>query len=177
MSAIDPKASTLLFIDFQARLAPAIDGAAGAIANAGRLVEAAKLIGVPMTFTEQNPKGLGATVPELVPDPKLVHRKMSFDAACAPELMARLTADHAVILAGFEAHVCVLQTALGLIERGRRVFVVSDATGSRRPESKAAALARMERNGVEVVTTEMVVFEWLKSAEHPAFKAALSLIK
>jgi len=177
MPLINPKASTLLLIDFQARLAPAIEGAAAAIANAGRLIEAAKLIGVPMAFTEQNPKGLGAIVPELVPDPKLVVAKMCFDAAQAPELVARLPREHAAILAGFEAHVCVLQTALGLIARGRRVFVVSDATGSRRPESKAAGLARMERNGAEVVTTEMVLFEWLKSAENPAFKAAVALIK
>ena len=177
MPLIDPKASTLLLIDFQARLAPAIDGAAAAIANAGRLIEAAKLIGVPMAFTEQNPRGLGAIVPELVPDPKLVVAKMTFDACDAPDLLARLPADHGLILAGFEAHVCVLQTALGLIERGRRVFVVADAVGSRRPESKAAGLARMERNGAEIVTTEMVVFEWLRTAEHPSFKAATALIK
>ena len=177
MPLIDPNASTLLLIDFQARLAPAIEGAAAAIANAGRLIEAAKLIGAPMAFTEQNPRGLGAIVPELVPDPKLVVAKMSFDATDSPELMARLPADHAAILAGFEAHVCVLQTALGLMARGRRVFVVADASGSRRPESKAAGLARMERNGAEAVTTEMVVFEWLKSAEHPAFRAATALIK
>jgi len=177
MPLIDPEASALLLIDFQARLTPAIDGAGAAIANAGRLVEAAKLIGAPMVFTEQNPKGLGAIVPELVPDPALVVAKMCFDACDAPDLWARLPAEHSLILTGFEAHVCVLQTALGLIARGRRVFVVSDAVGSRRPESKAAALARMERNGAEIVTTEMVVFEWLRSAEHPAFKAATTLIK
>ncbi len=71
----------------------------------------------------------------------------------------------------------MLQTALGLIERGRRVFVVRDAIGSRRAESKEAAIARMARHGVEIVTAEMVVFEWLGTAEHPRFKEAAALIK
>ncbi len=103
--------------------------------------------------------------------------KMTFDAGRAPGFHDRLGEGRALILAGCEAHVCVLQTALGLVETGRRVFVVGDAVGSRRPESKEAALRRMERNGVEIVTTEMVVFEWLGSAENPRFRQAVALIK
>jgi nicotinamidase-related amidase len=71
----------------------------------------------------------------------------------------------------------VLQTVLGLIDSGRRVFVVQDAIGSRRAENKEAAVRRMERHGAEIVTTEMVVFEWLGSAEHPRFREAVALIK
>jgi nicotinamidase-related amidase len=82
-----------------------------------------------------------------------------------------------VVVAGCEAHVCVLQTVLGLIDSGRRVFVVQDAIGSRRAENKEAAVRRMERHGAEIVTTEMVVFEWLGSAEHPRFREAVALIK
>jgi nicotinamidase-related amidase len=73
--------------------------------------------------------------------------------------------------------VCVLQTALGLLDRSRRVYVVADAVGSRRPENKKAALRRLERAGAEVVTTEMVIFEWLGSAEDPAFKSVIALVK
>ena len=177
MSVIDAQSCAVLLIDFQARLVPAIDGASAIVANAVRLVEAAKLIGVPMAFTEQNPKGLGATVPELRPDPALVIGKMTFDACQTPAVLERLPAGRDVVIAGCEAHVCVLQTALGLIERGRRTFVVNDAIGSRRAESKERAIARMERCGAEIVTTEMVVFEWLGSADHPRFKEAVRLIK
>jgi nicotinamidase-related amidase len=177
MPIIDPKTSTLVLIDFQARLVPAIDGRAAAIANAARLVEAAKLMGVPMTFTEQNPTRLGPTAPELDADPSLVIGKTSFDASRAPALLDRLPPGRDAIIAGCEAHVCVLQTALGLVEKGRRAFVVSDAIGSRRAESKERAITRMERNGVEIVTTEMVVFEWLGDADHPRFKEAVALIK
>ncbi|MGZ8367401.1 MAG: isochorismatase family protein, partial [Rhodoplanes sp.] len=82
-----------------------------------------------------------------------------------------------VIVTGCEAHVCVLQTALGLLDAGRRVYVVRDAIGSRRAESKEAAIRRMERHGADIVTTEMVVFEWLETAEHPRFRAAAALIR
>ena len=177
MPVIDVRKSTLLVIDFQTRLMPTIDEGAAVIANARRLVEAAALLGVPALFTEQNPKGLGPTVRELAPDESRVLRKMEFDAGRAPGFDERSPAGREVIAVGVEAHVCVLQTAFGLIGRGRRVFVVRDAVGSRRAESKEAALRRMERNGVEIVTTEMVVFEWLESAENPRFREAVALIK
>jgi nicotinamidase-related amidase len=167
----------LLVIDLQTKLTPAIEGAVAVVANARRLVDAATLLGAPVLFTEQNPRGLGLTVPELAPDPGVVVRKMTFDACRSSELLVRLPADRALILAGCEAHVCVLQTALGLIDRGRKVFVVCDAIGSRRAESKETAAARMASHGVEIVTTEMVVFEWLGTAEHPRFKQAAALIK
>lgn len=177
MPIIDATTSTLLVIDLQARLVPAIEGGAAAVANARRLAQAAALFSVPAFITEQNPNGLGPTVPELGAVEARVFPKMTFDAFRTPGLVERLPQGHSLILAGAEAHVCVLQTALGLIERGRRVYVVSDAVGSRRAESKEAALRRMERNGVETVTTEMVVFEWLGSADNPRFREAVALIK
>ena len=82
------------------------------------------------------------------------------------------------MLAGVEAHICVLQTALGLIARGRRnVYVVRDAISSRRPDSVEIAVRRMEQQGVEIVTTEMVIFEWIGSSAHPKFREAAALIK
>ncbi len=177
MLTVDQRNSMLVVIDIQAKLAPAIDGAASIVANARRLIAAAELLEVPALFTEQNPKGLGPTVAELAPDPAIVVRKMTFNSCRSPEFLLRIPAERAVIVAGCEAHVCVLQTALGLIDRGHRVFVVRDAIGSRRAESKEAAIARMARHGVEIVTAEMVVFEWLGTAEHPQFRGAAALIK
>ena len=177
MLTIDVRASTLVLIDFQAKLVPAIDEAASAVANARRLKEAAAMLDVPTVFTEQNAKRLGPTVPELAPAPSLIAHKMTFDACGGPDFLPRLTEGHAIVVTGCEAHVCVLQTVLSLLEDGRRVFVVGDATGSRRAESKETALRRMERHGADVVTTEMVLFEWLKTAEHPRFREIAALIR
>jgi nicotinamidase-related amidase len=176
MPVIKRERSTLLIIDFQIRLMPAIFEGAAAVANARRLIDAANLLGVPTLLTEQNPEGLGATVAELA-DPDRTCRKTTFDAVRSPAFSARLPADGALIVAGCEAHVCVLQTVLGLRARGREVFLVRDALGSRRPENRDAAVLRMAANGVEVVTTEMVIFEWLESSEHPDFRAGIALVK
>ena len=158
---------------------PVIAGADEVVANAGKLLAAAEELGVPVVSTEQNPKGLGPTVPELArPDgAHPVVAKMTFDSCRAGSLMESLPPGHHVVMAGAEAHVCILQTALGLLDRSRRVFVVADAIGSRRPENKEAALRRLERAGAEVVTTEMVIFEWLGTSEDPAFKSVMALIK
>ena len=177
MLTIDGQASTLLLIDFQTKLMPAIDDAAIAVMNARRLIDAAAILGVPTLFTEQNAQRLGPTVSDLAPDPSLIVHKMTFDACPAPDLLPRLSEAQAIVVAGWEAHVCVLQTVLGLLETGRHVFVVRDAIGSRRAESKETAVERMARHGAEIVTAEMVVFEWLKTAEHPRFREVAALIR
>ena len=169
--------SGLLIVDFQTRLMPAIEDGAGCVTNARRLLEAAKLLELPVLFTEENARGLGPTLPDLLPADARVAHKMTFDACRSPGFIERLGGEPAVIVVGCEAHVCVLQTVLGLLALGRRVYVVRDAVGSRRAESKEAALRRMERHGAEIVTTEMVVFEWLGTAEHPRFREAAALIK
>jgi isochorismate hydrolase len=102
---------------------------------------------------------------------------MHFDAVREPEFLATFPADRQIVVAGCEAHVCVQQTVLGLLDARRKVYIVRDALGSRHPENKETAIRRMERHGAEVVTTEMVVFEWLESAEHPRFRDAVALIK
>jgi nicotinamidase-related amidase len=174
---IDPRTTILVVIDFQLRLMPAIDQGTATIANARRLIDAAAMLSVPVLFTEQNPRGLGSTVPELSADPSRLVHKMTFDACRAPDFLKHLGDRPTVVVAGCEAHVCVLQTVLGLIETGRRVFVVRDALGARRVESKETAVRRMEHHGAEVVTTEMVVFEWLETADHPRFRDIAALIK
>ena len=179
MPTLDRSRSVLCLIDFQEKLMRAIDGAEDIVTNAGRLRAAAEILELPVITTEQNPKGLGSTVPELArPDgAHPVVAKMCFDASAAHGVVDVLPAGHQIVLAGCEAHVCVLQTALGLLDRSRRVYVVADAVGSRRPESKETALRRLDRAGAELVTTEMVIFEWLRTAEDPAFKAVMALVK
>ena len=174
---LEARTSLLLAVDFQARLMPAINEGAAVTENARRLVAAAEMLDVPMLFTEQNAEKLGGTVPELAPNPMSVVAKMTFDALRTPGVLERLDKGRSIVLLGCEAHVCILQTALGLVEQGYRTFVVADAVGSRRAESKESALRRMERRGVEIVTTEMVLFEWLGTAAHPRFREIVALIK
>lgn len=178
MPAIRTETSRLLVVDFQARLMPAIHEAESVVANARRLIDAATLMGVPVVFTEQNPGGIGRTIEALRVDGAPVVAKTTFDAVAAPGFAAAVPDDgRALVVAGCEAHVCVAQTTLGLLGAGRKVFLVRDALGARRPENKAAAIERLARHGAEVVTTEMVVFEWLGSSDHPRFREALALIK
>lgn len=177
MLTIDPARSALLMIDYQARLMPAIDQANLRLAQAARLIRAAEVLDLPRHVTEQNPAKLGGTVPDLDLALGEALAKMDFDATRDPAIAAALAGDHALVVSGCEAHVCVLQTVLGLRAMGRQVYVVADACGSRHEANRQAALTRMALHGAEVVTTEMVLFEWLGTATHPAFKALMPLIK
>ena len=169
--------SSLLVIDFQSRLMPAIESGDAVVANAKRLVQAAALFEIPVLLTEQNPRGLGPTVPELARASADVALKMTFDACRMSGFLDRLSGRPDIVVAGCETHVRVLQTVLGLLDAGRRVYLVRDAVGSRGAESKETAIARMARHGAEIVTTEMVIFEWLGSAEDPRLRAALDLVR
>jgi len=178
MPALDRDRSLLLIIDFQTRLMPAIHDGDAAVANAGRLLRAAAMLDVPILFTEENAAGLGPTVSELAGYAQgRTAAKMSFDACREAGFVARLDNRTQLVVAGCEAHVCVLQTALGLLAAGKSVYLVRDAVGSRTVESKQTALARLATNGAEIVTTEMVVFEWLGSAEDSRFRELLRAIK
>lgn len=172
--------SALVVIDMQERLVPAMQAPARTIRNTRTLVAAAEEVGVPIVMTEQYPDGLGRTVPELAPGPSaVVLPKMHFscmeDDAFAAHF--RGLGRKQAVIAGMEAHICVVQTAASLIEEGFEVFVVSDATASRTLESEQACIARLSACGAGIVTTEMVVFEWLGRAGTPAFKKLLPLIK
>ena len=177
MLTIDPKRSLLLVVDFQSRLMPAIHEGETAVRNVNRLIETAKLIDIPRLFTEQNAKGLGPTVADVpVEKDRLVHKQF-FDACREDGFLDRVPADAHVVVAGCESHVCVQQTVLGLLHASRKTYIVRDALGSRHPEDKETAVRRMERHGAEIVTTEMVVFEWLQTADNPHFRPAITLIK
>jgi nicotinamidase-related amidase len=170
--------SALVLVDYQTRLLPAIDRAEQVVAQAVLLADAARLLGLRVVGTEQNPKGLGPNTPPIRECCDTTLAKMHFDA-CADGLVEVLTRDRQpeVVIAGCESHVCLLQTALGLLERGFRVWVVASASGSRRPSDKAAAMKRLQAAGATVVTTEMVLFEWLGSCEHASFKPMLQRLK
>ena len=175
---IDSTRSILLLVDFQIRLMPAILGGDAVVETAVRLGKAAHLLGVPITLTEQKPEKLGVTVKPLSGFARSPVIKATFDATQDATFAAAMPKDRRdIVIAGCEAHICVLQTALGLLSAGHRVFVVRDAIGSRRTESVDAALARLASNGAEIVTAEMMLFEWLGTADHPQFRAVSALIK
>jgi nicotinamidase-related amidase len=174
---LDRDTSALLVIDFQSRLMPAIAEGAAVVANARRLIDGAELLGVPVLFTEQNADGLGPTLPELRSATAGLFHKMTFDACRMAGFLDVLPSGRGVVVAGCETHVCVLQTVLGLIAAGRRVHLVRDAVGSRRPESKETAIRRLERNGAEIVTAEMVLFEWLGTAEDTRLRRVIDLVR
>ncbi len=173
--------SCLLVVDVQARLAPAMAAERMVVDNTRLLLKAAGRLDVPVLVSEQYRRGLGPTVEavaEFVPDGAVVE-KMHFscmnDAGFAGQF--RQTGRPMAVVAGIEAHVCVLQTVEQLLESGNAVFVVADATSSRTPANHAAALERMRHAGARVVTTEMVVFEWLEKAGTPEFKELSALVK
>ncbi|MEO7245562.1 MAG: isochorismatase family protein [Rubrivivax sp.] len=176
MNRMDAARCALVLVDVQARLMPAIDGAVRVLANAQLLAEAAHAVGVPVFGTEQNPAGLGPNVDGLRPHCARTLAKMHFDA-CEDGLLDVVEATPDIVIAGCEAHVCLLQTALGLRRAGREVWVVADACGSRRAADHALAMQRLRDGGAAVVSTEMVVFEWLAHCQHPAFRALLARVK
>ena len=200
---LDAQEFQLVLMDYQARLMPAMLDATAVVANAARLAQVAALVQVPVVATEQNPSRLGPTVDGLQAALRQARArtlsKMQFSAVeeglgewlrpevQAPQGNARSLPKHlqkpaaaqrqSIVLAGCEAHICMLQTALDLVEDEFEVWVVTDACTSRTERNRDAAFDRLASAGVELVTTEMVAFEWLRSAEHPAFKAMLQLVK
>lgn len=174
----DPDNSTLLIIDPQARLMPAVHDAETVIRRCVQLATAARELGIHVIGTEQNPEGLGPLVPELSALCDTVLAKFHFSAVAEEGFMQRLPAGRdAFVVAGCEAHVCVLQTVAGLLEAGHAVKWVADAVGSRHPHNRLAATERARKLGADVVTTEMVIFEWLGSSQHPKFRRLAQLIR
>ena len=180
---IEADTSCLIVIDIQQRLAAAMQAPAETVKNARILLTAAAELGVPALVTEQYPRGLGRTVPELAPAVEAagaqVIEKLHFSSMNEPAFAAAFAATgrRQAVIAGMEAHICVMQTAAQLMQAGHEVFVVTDATASRTLASEQACLDRLQAAGAGIVTTEMVVFEWLGQAGTPAFKALLPLIK
>jgi nicotinamidase-related amidase len=199
---LDADESQLVLVDYQERLMPAIHEGAAVLANARLLAKVAQMVDVPVWGTEQNPTRLGGNDPELRALCQRTLAKMQFSATeeglgewlrppAKPQggnarslprhlqkpAQAQAPERASIVIAGCEAHVCLLQTALQLIEDEFDVWVVTDACGSRTERNRDAAFDRLAGAGAELVTTEMVAFEWLRGCEHPAFKDMLALVK
>ncbi|NBC96869.1 MAG: isochorismatase family protein [Deinococcus-Thermus bacterium] len=178
---LQARRSVLVVVDVQARLAPAVAGLEPVLARLDLLLHTARETGVPVVFTEQYPRGLGRTLPalaEAAPAARVVE-KTAFGACGEAGFVDTVTAggrDLAVVC-GMEAHVCVLQTALGLAEAKVETVLLSDASASRRAVDHDAAMARAAAAAITVATAEMAVFEWLARADTAAFRAVQPKIK
>ena len=178
---LDRNRSALVLIDFQERLFPSVYEHPRVLARIDLLISAANLMHVPALLTEQYPKGLGRTIEEIrkvLPQAQPLE-KMDFSCAAASGFKERLSSlqRDQIVLTGIETHICVAQTALDLASQGENVFVVADATSSRRPLDAQTALQRMEQRGLTIMTAESVVFEWLRRAGTEEFKALQPKLK
>ena len=180
MKTIDPGRSVLVLVDYQAKLMPAIDRGSQVVAEAVRLADAARELGIPVIGTEQNPRGLGPNVEAIRVRCRETLAKNHFDG-CRDGLVdaVRRAVDKPldVVVAGCEAHVCLMQSALGLLRAGFAVWVAANACGSRSPMDHELAMKRLSQSGATLVSTEMVIFEWLQTCDHARFKAVLQLLK
>lgn len=171
--------TALLVIDVQEKLIDRIHNHRDVVRNTDFLIDGARLLGLPVLATEQYPKGLGATVEPL--KSKLPERpdKVAFSCCAIPSIVDSLRRDARlkVVLAGIEAHVCVLGTALDLLALDFRVYLPVDAVGSRYPLDHEYALRRLEQAGAILTTAETCVFEWVGGANHPKFKDVSKLVQ
>ncbi len=181
MIELQPDSAVLVIIDLQERLLPVIPGREEIIANNLKLIESLSLLGLPVVFTEQYRRLLGPTVgrikeklQDLTPT-----AKMSFNCCREPGFLAALESSgkKQIILTGVETHVCLLQTAINLQKLGFQVYLAADAGGSRHQRDELLALAIMRQAGVVVCSTEMIIFQLLRTAEAEEYKKILKIIK
>jgi nicotinamidase-related amidase len=177
---LDRARAALAVIDVQEGFRTAVLDFERVAGNVAVLVEGARILGLPVLVTEQYPKGLGATVPEVARHLDGIEpiEKVSFSAFDADGFPAALADDRdQVVLCGIEAHVCVNQTAEDLLATGREVHVVQDAVSSRTAENRELGLHKMERGGAVVTSVETALFELLREAGTPEFKQIQTLVK
>jgi len=173
--------TVLVVVDIQGKLAQLMHDREGLFSNAKKMIRGAGILELPIIWVEQNPRGLGPTVPEiaeLMPGISPIS-KMTFSCAGNSEFTRRLESlgrKH-VLLLGIETHVCIYQSAMDLLELGYRVHVIADAVSSRTEENKRLALTKIRDLGATLTTTETALFELLKVAEGPRFKAMLEIVR
>jgi nicotinamidase-related amidase len=173
--------AVLLLIDFQERLFPVMQDKEKLLQNVVKLTKGAVALEIPIIVTEQYPKGLGPTIPEiksLIPNFKAIE-KTCFSCCDEPGFMEALGAlkRKQIIVAGIEAHICLYQTAVSLARTGYQVQTASDCVASREVENKAAALSKLGLVGIMPTTAEMALFELLKVAKGDKFKAVSAIVK
>ena len=174
--------ASLLIVDVQDRLLPVMVEPDRVTSRCKILLQAAEALQIPVTISEQYPKGLGHTVPELETNTATVFEKLSFSCWRDTAMKEHFIELHdggrpLVVVAGIEAHVCVLQSCADLYNAGFGVFVVADAASSRKLDSATLAFGRLKQIGIQVLITEMVIFEWLEKAGSAEFKNLSALIK
>jgi len=172
----------LIIVDVQGRLAQMVHNSDALLVNTRKLIECCQLLAIPIIWLEQNPKGLGETLPELSNLLKLtskVHEKYHFNALFDSDISAAIeaTGKQQWLVAGIEAHVCVYQTVMGLLNAGYESEVVIDCIASRTQANIEVAIAKMQQKGASITSVEMCVFELLKSAKSDEFKGILPIIK
>lgn len=176
-----PASSQILLIDMQEKLASAMpqDAMQRVSQRASHLLQAAQQMQVPVIVSEQYPKGLGATLPSLAAHTSAQPvSKLAFSCCQVPAITRQLVSDKPqLVLMGMEAHICVLQTAIDLLARGKQVFVCEDAVISRDALHQHNALQRMRDAGCIITNSESVIFEWLGSAQSEHFKSLSQLIR
>lgn len=177
----DADRSQLLVIDIQEKLGTAMPEKvlARVIRNTQLLLSTAGSLGIPITISEQYPRGLGATDPRVATSIPVVARRIEKTRfSCVGTDGFEIDASRPqVLLTGMECHICVLQTAMDLLAAGLQPYVVEDAVCSRKLENYENALRRLEQAGVVIITAESVVFEWLRDARHPQFKGVSALVR
>lgn len=171
---LNAEKSCLLLVDVQEKLLPAIHNHEQLLSNCRWMLQVAEILQIPVLVSEQYPKGLGPTVEplkKLVP-PDVYVEKLHFSCADDENCLKRINAldRPQIVIIGIETHVCVLQTALGLLMEDKEVYVVADAVGNRNPNDAVLALERMRAAGVEIISKEMALFEWVHQAGTPEFK-------
>jgi nicotinamidase-related amidase len=171
--------SALLVVDVQEKLLRLIPGHQRLVWNIRRLVDGAKILGVPAVATEQYPQGLGPTTSELAGRLGPIPDKLTFSCGGCPQIFAdwRARSIYKILVAGIETHVCVQQSVLDLLADGYRVYVAADAVGSRFVLDREIALRRMESAGATLTTTEAALFEWCDIAGTPEFKQISALVR
>jgi isochorismate hydrolase len=178
---LKPEKTALLIIDIQERILPVINNYQSVIDNTLKLIKGFKVLGLPIYFTEQYPKGLGPTVRSILDElgDLKPFDKMSFSCSGAGELFDEFKKKNLsqIVVCGIEAHVCVQQTVLDLVENNIRVNLAADAVSSRKELDYRTAIERMRHNGVEITTTESILFELLNVCGTPQFKEISKLVK
>ncbi|MDR1957882.1 MAG: hydrolase [Planctomycetaceae bacterium] len=183
ITLLSPEDTLLLVIDVQEKLLPAVFSAEKLLWNTKRLIEGAKIFGLPILVTEQYPQGLGQTVQEiksLLPEKVTFFEKKSFSACLIPNFVEKIIQNENIrniLICGMETHVCVLQTALDLLAAGLQVHLAADAVSSRFETDYDISLRRMETSGAFVTTTEASLFELCRTAESPYFKSVSKIVR
>lgn len=178
---LDPQKTCLVLIDVQEKLLPVMQNPQQVVKNCAVLIHTAKALNLPILWCQQVPDALGPTVPELTSllEGNSPINKSSFSCAGDEYFLAALakTGAKAAILCGIEAHVCIFQTAIHLLQQGIDVHIIVDATSSRTLENKQIAIDRMKAAGAVISSTEMLLFELLQSSNHEKFRQLSRLIK